>query len=375
MNNVSTDLPSENEFYWLFYLHFLIFKDYSSANHETQILTPSFIEEDYTNLKKIIRLKIKENKKDLTFEDFMLHLNLILQKLDLDLINLNQLNANFISLSNIQNNSNNLNVENSNLNSNNFQENNFNKLNLQNFNNFNNNSNVNLNNPFSGHLNDIRQNYFHQNLHLNPFNQILNNKTKVENIIKENIRTGNEQLLSLDQFKEFVDQNDKLNEEVLNLEIEKKSLLEDYNNLLRDNLNLRSKDESFELEKIKDALEEISLIGNLQKEAELKISSLQKKFKDLNQECTDLTQQIKLITKNLESLNIDNVKLGKELALINKELYYNKKRMNKSFTESINEDDTKFPYLYSKEENFNVNLSNLNIQKIKKNKHTKTTFM
>jgi len=38
--------------------------------------------------------------------------------------------------------------------------------------------------------------------------------------------------------------------------------------LLRENINLKSKDESFELEKIKESLDEISSMGNLHKEAE-----------------------------------------------------------------------------------------------------------
>lgn len=194
---------------------------------------------------------------------------------------------------------------------------------------------------------------------------------ELENIIKENIRVGNEQLLSLEQFAEFVEQNNKLKEECEGLESEKKKLVEDYNNLLRENLNLRSKDESFELEKIKDALEEISTIGNLQKEAENRINQLQTRFKNLNNECTELTNQIKTITKNLVSLNIDNSKLEKELALINKELNPNKIRLNKSFTESINENDKTFPYLSNNYNNEEV----LNSMKMKKNKHTKTTFM
>jgi hypothetical protein len=98
---------------------------------------------------------------------------------------------------------------------------------------------------------------------------------ELENIIKENIRLNNEQLLSLEQFSEFVAQNDILKEECEFLEEEKKKCLEDYNNLLRENVNLRSKDESFEIEKIKDALVEISAMGTLHKEAENKINKLQ----------------------------------------------------------------------------------------------------
>lgn len=157
---------------------------------------------------------------------------------------------------------------------------------------------------------------------------------ELENIIKENIRLGNEQLLSLDQFADFVQQNEKLKYECEKLEEEKRNLIEEYNNLLRENVNLRSKDESFEFEKVKDALEEISMLGNLHKEAESRINKLQEKFKELNKESVGLTNQIKTITKNLESLNIDNTKLNRELKSINRELCPTWKKVNKSFSEN-----------------------------------------
>jgi exonuclease VII large subunit len=98
---------------------------------------------------------------------------------------------------------------------------------------------------------------------------------ELENIIKDNMKEKREQLLSLDQFDNFVAQNDRLKKECELLEEEKNKLLKEYNNLLRENLNLKSKDESFELEKIKDVLEEISTMGNLHKEAENRIRNLQ----------------------------------------------------------------------------------------------------
>jgi chromosome segregation ATPase len=160
----------------------------------------------------------------------------------------------------------------------------------------------------------------------------------LENIIKENIRNGSDQLLTLEQFSQFAAQNDELRQECEALDEEKKQCLEDYNILLRENLNLRSKDESFEFEKVKDALDELSAMGNLQKEAEQRINKLQDKFKDLNKECNELTEQIRDLTKSLESLNIDNVKLNREIALISKELHQHKKRLNRSFTETTKED-------------------------------------
>ena len=192
---------------------------------------------------------------------------------------------------------------------------------------------------------------------------------ELEDIIKENIRLGNEQLLTLEQFSEFVAQNDKLRDECNALEEEKKKCIEDYNNLLRENVNLRSKDESFELEKIKDALEEISTMGNLHKEAEQRINKLQEKFKEMSKECGGLTNQIMTITKNLESLNIDNVRLSKEISIINKELNPSKKRLNRSFSESTNYEGENSIFADTNNE-----FSMKDISK-KKNKHTKTALV
>jgi hypothetical protein len=194
---------------------------------------------------------------------------------------------------------------------------------------------------------------------------------ELENIIKENIRLNNEQLLTLEQFSEFVAQNEKLKDECDVLEEEKKKCVEDYNNLLKENVNLRSKDESFELEKIKDALEEISAMGNLHKEAEIKINKLQERYKDLSKECDELTIQIKAITKNLESLNIDNIKLNKELAQINRELHPSRKRLNKSFSESTNlDEDTVFGVSVNNKIKSNIIFNNKHFHK-----HTKTTLI
>jgi outer membrane murein-binding lipoprotein Lpp len=140
---------------------------------------------------------------------------------------------------------------------------------------------------------------------------------ELENIIKENIKNNSEQLLTLEQFVEFISQNERIKEECENLESEKKALMEDYNNLLRENVNLRSKDESFELEKVKFALEEISNMGSLHSEAEQKINLLQTKFSELNKEYNLLNEQINTVNKAIENLNFDNTRLNKELHNIN----------------------------------------------------------
>ena len=193
---------------------------------------------------------------------------------------------------------------------------------------------------------------------------------ELENIIKDNMAQKREQLLSLEQFDNFVAQNDKIKKECELLEEEKNKLLKEYNNLLRENLNLKSKDESFEIEKIKDVLEEISTMGTLQKEAESRIRKLQDRYSQLSTECNDLTEQIKSITKTLEGLNIDNPRLNKELNLINKELYPYENRLNRSFSSTYENEEWKDIPVY----NINEILNNKKPSK-KKNKGNKTNLI
>ena len=193
---------------------------------------------------------------------------------------------------------------------------------------------------------------------------------ELENIIKDNMAQKREQLLSLEQFDNFVAQNDKIKKECELLEEEKNKLLKEYNNLLRENLNLKSKDESFEIEKIKDVLEEISTMGTLQKEAESRIRKLQDRYSQLSNECNDLTEQIKSITKTLEGLNIDNPRLNKELNLINKELYPYENRLNRSFSATYENEEWKDIPVY----NINEILNNKNPDN-KKRKGNKTTLI
>jgi chromosome segregation ATPase len=193
---------------------------------------------------------------------------------------------------------------------------------------------------------------------------------ELENIIKDNMAQKREQLLSLEQFDNFVAQNDKIKKECELLEEEKNRLLKEYNNLLRENLNLKSKDESFEIEKIKDVLEEISTMGTLQKEAESRIRKLQDRYSQLSNECNDLTEQIKNITKTLEGLNIDNPRLNKELSLINKELYPYENRLNRSFSASYENEEWKDIPVYNINEILNNKKPNT-----KKHKGNKTNLI
>ena len=190
---------------------------------------------------------------------------------------------------------------------------------------------------------------------------------ELENIIKDNMTNKREQLLSLEQFDNFVGQNDRIKKECELLEEEKNRLLKEYNNLLRENLNLKSKDESFEIIKIKDALEEISTMGTLQKEAENKIRKLQDRYSQLTDECNGLTEQIKSITKTLEGLNIDNPRLNKEINIINKELYPFEERLNRTWNPSYENEDWKDVLNYLPRNN--------NKKKLGKHKPTKTSLI
>ncbi len=175
---------------------------------------------------------------------------------------------------------------------------------------------------------------------------------ELENVIKDNIQKGNEQLLTMEQFNEFLSQNDKLKIEIKKLENEKERLNKEYNNLLKENLNLRSKDESFEIEKVKEVLDEVGAKGLSQKEAEKKITALQNKYKQLNQECNLLNEKISKLTNNLRGLNLENDKFNEELYNIHSEINppeVSKKRRYHSF-ELIKENEKNYFLNQSSEE-------------------------
>ena len=175
---------------------------------------------------------------------------------------------------------------------------------------------------------------------------------ELENVIKDNIQKGNEQLLTMEQFNDFLSQNDKLKTEIKKLENEKERLNKDYNNLLKENLNLRSKDESFEIEKVKEVLDEVGAKGLSQKEAEKKITALQNKYKQLNQECNLLNEKISKLTNNLRGLNLENDKFNEELYNIHSEINppeISKKRRYHSF-ELIKENEKNYFLNQSSEE-------------------------
>ena len=194
---------------------------------------------------------------------------------------------------------------------------------------------------------------------------------ELEDIIKTNLSKQQEPILTLEEFDDFVSQNERIKKECEELEEEKNKLLKEYNNLLRENLNLKSKDESFEIEKIKDVLEEIATMGNLQKEAATRLQKLQLRYTQLTKECNGLTEQIRNITKTLEGLNIDNPRLNKEINIINKEIFPYEQRLNRSFTAMYENEEWKDVDKIIHE----IKGNQKKIMRIRKNKHTKTSLI
>ena len=69
---------------------------------------------------------------------------------------------------------------------------------------------------------------------------------ELEDVIKDNIQKGNEQLLTMEQFSDFLNQNVRLKEEIKQLEQEKMKLDEQYSKVLKENVALRKNDEEYD---------------------------------------------------------------------------------------------------------------------------------
>ena len=158
---------------------------------------------------------------------------------------------------------------------------------------------------------------------------------ELEHIIKQNVSQGKAQPLTLEEFDMFITTQNIIINECDKLEKERNSLLNEYNCLLRENVNLKSLNESFEIEQMKNALEEIATMGNVQKEAEKRLHVLQKKYNELYNECNELTNKMLNVIKTLDGLNIDNLKLNKSIAVIKRDIFYYEERLNHSFSHDI----------------------------------------
>ena len=163
---------------------------------------------------------------------------------------------------------------------------------------------------------------------------------ELEDVIKDNIQKGNEQLLTMEQFSDFLYQNVRLKEEIKALEQEKIKLDEKYSQILKENVALRKNDEEYDKAKIEEILKdfEIKEKNKAGKEEALKrINEYKKKQKKLNDEYDKIKNKIKKLIIALKGLNIENKNFNIHLNNIQNELLLNEienlqKKRNKSFS-------------------------------------------
>ena len=195
---------------------------------------------------------------------------------------------------------------------------------------------------------------------------------ELEDVIKDNIQKGNEQLLTMEQFSDFLNQNVRLKDEIKALELEKTKLDEKYAQVLKENVALRKNDEEYEKQKIDEILKTYEIKENNKtgkEEALKKINEYKKKQKKLNDEYNNIKNKIEKLIWTLKGINIENNNFNIHLYNIQNELLTNEmevyfRKRNKSFSYKKlgvikdNEDDNNnlignqmkvfFPYLIKK---------------------------
>ena len=163
---------------------------------------------------------------------------------------------------------------------------------------------------------------------------------ELEDVIKDNIQKGNEQLLTMEQFSDFLYQNVCLKEEIKALEQEKIKLDEKYSQILKENVALRKNDEEYDKAKIEEILKDFEIKEKNKagkEEALKKINEYKKKQKKLNDEYDNIKNKIKKLIIALKGLNIENKNFNIHLNNIQNELLLNEienlqKKRNKSFS-------------------------------------------
>lgn len=185
---------------------------------------------------------------------------------------------------------------------------------------------------------------------------------ELEDVIKDNIQKGNEQLLTMEQFSEFLNQNLKLKEDIKKLELEKIKINQQYNQVLKENVFLRKNDELYEQKKIQEILDDFEFKDKNKQakdDAIKKIGEFKKKQKKLNDEYDAILNKIIILMNKLKGANIENVNFQKHLNMIQKELLemeFPKVKRNNSFSY--------YPLFRKKKVNSNVNNLNNNINEI-----------
>ena len=163
---------------------------------------------------------------------------------------------------------------------------------------------------------------------------------ELEDVIKDNIQKGNEQLLTMEQFSNFLNQNVRLKDEIKALELEKTKLDEKYAQVLKENVALRKNDEEYEKQKIDEILKTYEIKENNKsgkEEALKKINEYKKKQKKLNDEYNNIKNKIEKLRWTLKGINIENNYFNIHLYNIQNELLTNEmevyfRKRNKSFS-------------------------------------------
>ena len=140
---------------------------------------------------------------------------------------------------------------------------------------------------------------------------------ELEDVIKDNIQKGNEQLLTMEQFSNFLNQNTRLKDEIK-----------------------RKKDEDYDKQKIEEILKSYDKEKNKngKEEALKKINEYKNKQQKLNNEYNDITEKIDNLILTLKGLNIESTNFNDHLnniknELLNSELeFYQSKKRNKSIS-------------------------------------------
>ena len=187
---------------------------------------------------------------------------------------------------------------------------------------------------------------------------------ELEDIIQNNIDDGNEDLLTMEQFTDFVSQNQKLKDEIKVIENEKINIEGKYNKILKENMILRKNDERFENEFLKKLMNEIenreknkNVRDNLLKD----IKESSDKHKILYENCEKMENKILKLINNLKGINIDNYFFNLHLFNIQQEIMDNmfpkteksrsipnKKRGNKFLRNNSNEIDDEYNIINEK---------------------------
>ena len=148
---------------------------------------------------------------------------------------------------------------------------------------------------------------------------------ELEDVIKDNIQKGNEQLLTMEQFSDFLNQNVRLKEEIKQLEQEKIKLDEKYSQVLKENVRLRKNNEEYDKQKVEEILKSFDKEKNkiAKEEAMKKINEYKKNQKKLNEEYNKIVNKIKKLINSLKGLDIENKNFNIHLNNIQNELIAN----------------------------------------------------